>query len=199
MRAPARISFMISLIQGKILEKSDDCLIIQAGGLGYEVFVPSRAMTSFKTGEEVCLHTHFHVREDSQSLYGFLSKDEKDLFKMLIAVSGIGPKSGLAALSAAPYDELIRAISHEDHAVFQSVSGIGPKTAKRLVLELKNKVIPIDFGSADSSSGVSARHEVIAALEQLGYNSSEIRAMISDLDLSDLSVEDAVKLALKKN
>ena len=121
------------------------------------------------------------------------------MFQKLISVSGIGPKSALAALGAAPLNELIRAIQLEDHTVFQAVSGIGPKTAKRVVMELKNKVDAVEFvdatGEGDQTSSV--RSDLIAALKQLGYSTGEVLPVIREMDLSQMPVEDAIKEVLK--
>lgn len=190
---------MISYLIGTIHHVFEDSFIIQVSGVGYEVFAVSSLLQQIKSGQELEVYTHHHVREDNQSLYGFATLEERQLFKKLISVSGIGPKSGLAALGAAPLNELIRAIQLEDHSVFQSVSGIGPKTAKRVVIELKNKVDAIEFvhasGEGDQTSSV--RSDLIEALGQLGYSSGEVLPVIRDMDLSKMPVEDAIKDVLK--
>lgn len=191
---------MISYLIGTIHHVFEKSFIIQVSGIGYEVFTVSSLLQQIKSGQELEVYIHHHIREDNQSLYGFATLEERQLFKKLISVSGIGPKSALSALGAAPLNELIRAIQLEDHSVFQAVSGIGPKTAKRVVLELKNKVDVVagDPQAFGEEAGSSVRQDVVAALDQLGYSGSEIREMIAPMDLSKMSVEEALKQALKK-
>ena len=130
---------MIHHITGKLAEKKAPTLVIDVNGIGYEINAPMSTFYQLpNVGDTITLLTHFVVREDAQLLYGFFTEQERKLFRALIKVNGVGPKTGLALLSAAPMNELIRAIQLEDHAVFQAVSGIGPKTAKRLVLELRS-------------------------------------------------------------
>ncbi len=173
-------------------------MIVLVSGIGYEVIAPASIIQSSTAGEDCSLYIHHHIREDQQSLYGFETLQERDLFRQFLSVSGIGPKSGLAALSAAPRSELIRAIQLEDHSVFQSVSGIGPKTAKRLVLELKSKV-EWDDSVLSSSSRItpnSVRVDLLLALEQLGYQPRQVESIVSQLKLEDLSLEEALKEVL---
>jgi len=190
---------MISYLIGTIHHVFDESFIILAQGVGYEVFATGSMLQKLRSGDEAEVYVHHHIREDNQSLYGFASMDEREMFQKLISVSGIGPKSALAALGAAPLGELIMAIQSEDHSVFQSVPGIGPKTAKRVVLELKSKVEGVALspvGDEDTMAS-SNRSDVLAALEQLGYSSSEILPYIREMDLSKVSIEEAIKDILK--
>ena len=190
---------MIGYLSGKIINKFDNVVLLEIEGIGYEIFLGINSWQEANAGSLQSYYIHHHVREDQQTLYGFLSLEERQLFKKLISVSGIGPKSALSALSAAPLNELVQAISIEDHSIFQSVSGIGPKTAKRLVLELKPKIHLIATGiSLDSNDSVptSIRSDLIAALEALGYQTQEIRESIKDLDLIDASLDEAIRKAL---
>ena len=124
---------MISYLIGTIHNVFENSFIIEVQGVGYEVFASAGFLQKVRPGEEAEVYIHHHIREDNQSLYGFETLDERQLFKKLLSVNGVGPKSALAALSAAPLNELIRAIQLEDHSVFQSVSGIGPRAALGLL------------------------------------------------------------------
>ena len=187
---------MIAYLSGKILQVLDDSLILENQGIGYQIFVSENWLLSVNCGDDLELYIHHHIREDNQTLYGFKSIEDRLLFKKFLSVNGIGPKSAIAVLSAGPRKELIRAIQFEDHAVFQAVSGIGPKTAKRLVLELKNKVEWDDSSESSEPSTSSTRSDLLQALEQLGYSTSEIQKIISDIDLAGLELEDAIKKVL---
>lgn len=189
---------MISFITGTVHEIFDHSMIVLVNGIGYEIIAPASVLQLLAPEQETALYIHHHIREDQQTLYGFSTLAERDLFRQFLSVSGIGPKSGLAALSAAPRQELIRAIQLEDHSVFQSVSGIGPKTAKRLVLELKSKVEWDEVVSPLSTEqpSNSVRTDLLLALEQLGYQPRQVEPVISQLQLQDLSLEDALKEVL---
>jgi len=188
---------MLGYLKGHILEKSGQALIVDVHGLGYEVFVMLAVFERAQKGAKVQMYIHHHIREDASTLYGFETIKERDFFRKLISVSGIGPKGALAVLSAAPMNEIIRAISFEDHSVFQSVSGIGPKTAKRVIIELKSHV---DSLGIEETAGLqsSPRQEVIEALEQLGYSSVEIQSSVGGMDLSETTVEEAIKTILSQ-
>ena len=191
---------MIGYLSGKVLHKFDDIVLLETGGIGYELHVGPSLWQKLNEGIETAVYIHHHVREDNEALYAFASLEERQMFRKLISVSGIGPKSGLAALSAAPMQELVNAIHLEDHSVFQAVSGIGPKTAKRLVLELKPKIhevaTGITLGEASQEDSTSIRGDVIAALEALGYQVVEIREAIGEIDLTSLTLDEAIRSAL---
>lgn len=192
---------MIAYISGTILDVLDTSVIVKSEGLGYEIFLSASLMQAAQVGANTEYYLHHHIREDQQNLYGFSSLQERDLFRQFLSVSGIGPKSALAALTAAPRTELIRAIQFEDHSVFQAVSGIGPKTAKRLVLELKSKVdwdeaTPADLASMPIGGKTSLRVDLLLALEQLGFPQRQVEPIVQSLDLETLQLEEAVKLVL---
>lgn len=190
---------MISYLIGTIHHALEDSFIIEVQGVGYEVFSTASMLQNMRSGEEAEVYIHHHIREDNQSLYGFSSLDERQMFRKLLSVNGVGPKSALAALGAAPLNELVRAIQNEDYSVFQSVPGIGAKTAKRVVLELKSKVEDVDtVPGNEGTRASSSRSDLLDALEQLGYSSNEVAAMVRDIDLSVVSVEEAIKIVLKK-
>ncbi len=191
---------MIGYLKGPVLQKFDSIVLLDINGIGYEVHVGPSSFSEASVGSDHALYIHHHIREDQETLYGFSSLDERQLFRKLISVSGIGPKSGLAAMSAAPLHELVNAIHLEDHGVFQAVSGIGPKTAKRLVLELKPKIHLIATGialnDAETKPVNSIRGDVIAALEALGYQAQEIREAIGDMELAEMPLDEAIRKAL---
>jgi len=182
---------MIASISGQIINKNPDSLVIEAGGIGYLVYVTSNVLVSVNVNDPIKLATHMIVREDMQALYGFLTLEELRLFSMLVSVSGVGPKMALAILNSGKPNELKLAISQDDIAIFTTISGVGQKTAARLILELKNKIEPSLDGS---SSGDSA--EIINALSSLGYNVYEIRQVIGQIPREG-RLEEKIKNALK--
>jgi len=182
---------MIASISGIVINKRLDSLIIETSGVGYLVFTTSAVLASSQLNKPIKLMTHMVVREDHQSLYGFPTQEELQLFSMLLSVSGIGPKAALAILNSGQATELKSAIAHGDSAIFTAISGVGSKTAQRLILELKNKIGSI---GADITSGDS--EEIINALAGLGYNMYEIRQVLGKIS-RQMSLEEKVKEALK--
>lgn len=182
---------MIASISGNIIRKGLDYLVVEAGGIGYRVFVINDVIINCKPNDQIKLVTHMVVREDVQALYGFLTAEELELFAQLVSVSGVGPKVAIAILSSGKTSELKVAISHEDSAIFTAISGVGQKTAQRLILELKNKIGDVDVGPGSNDS-----EEVIKALSSLGYNMYEIRNILGQVS-SQLTLEEKVKEALK--
>lgn len=182
---------MIASISGKIINKNSDSLVIEVGGIGYSVFVVGDVINKYALDQDIKLVTHMVVREDSQALYGFITTEELKLFSQLVSVSGIGPKVAMAILNSGKTPELKTAISNGDSAIFTAISGVGLKTAQRLILELKSKMdmVGIELGNNDSE-------EVIKALSGLGYNMYEIRNIIGQVS-SHLPLEEKVKEALK--
>ena len=197
---------MIALIRGSLSYKSIDHVIIDVGGVGYRLFIPLSTFYSLPENGEVSLYTHTHVREDALLLYGFLSLEEKDLFVILIGISGIGPKLAVNILSHIPVAELKNAIATGDIKRLSGLPGIGKKTAERLVLELKDKV-----GSAFSTEAAKAGapspagsssgdllNDVISALVNLGYKENQARKVLENMELApDISMEETLKGALK--
>ena len=182
---------MIASISGIIINKNPTSLIVETNGVGYLIYVTSEVVASVNVNDSIKLMTYMVVREDVQALYGFLTSSEHSLFSMFVSVSGIGPKVALAILGSAKTEELKIAIGRGDSAIFTAISGVGQKTAERLILELKNK---IGFSEEDSGSGDSA--EIISALSSLGYNMYEIRQVLGKVS-TNVSLEDKVKEALK--
>lgn len=182
---------MIASISGNVINKNPNSLIVETNGVGYLIYVASEVVASVNINDPIKLMTYMVVREDTQALYGFLTMAEHGLFSMFVSVSGIGPKVALAILSSAKTEELKTAISRNDSAIFTAISGVGQKTAERLILELKSKI-----GFSADSAGSSDSAEVISALSGLGYNMYEIRQVLGKVSI-DSSLENKVKEALK--
>ena len=186
---------MIGRLTGTIAEKSPPQLLVDVRGVGYEVDVP---MSSFYNlpglGEPVTLLTHFVVREDAQVLFGFLTHEERATFRLLVKISGVGPRTALSLLSGLSVDELARAVSLQDSGRLIKVPGIGKKTAERLLLELKGKLA--DAVSTPASVASSAHADILQALIALGYSDREAAAAVKTLP-ADADVSAGIKLALR--
>lgn len=162
---------MISSLHGAVLHATSDQVVIDVGGVGFSVAVPSDVAHTATVGERLLLHTSLIVREDALSLYGFSDRSELEVFGLLISVTGVGPKSALGVLSHLTVDQIAEAITAEDDAPFRRVSGIGPKTAKLIVLQLAGKVHPVGSGAKTPSAGGSdVVAQVAAALVGLGWS-----------------------------
>jgi len=188
---------MISYLKGTIKKKTDKAVLLVVSSIGYKIAVPEFLLAQVKVGETQELYTHLHVssRDETMNIYGFATAQELAFFEQLINVSGVGRKSALAALSVAKINELQKTISQGDSALLQKVAGIGKKTAERIVIELKDKIIAgtIQDGSAISGSD----GEVISALEGLGYRIYDIREVLRQLPEGLETSEDKIKAALK--
>ncbi len=162
---------MISSLHGAVLHSTADQVIIDVGGVGFSVAVPADVAHTAAVGEKLLLHTSLIVREDSLSLFGFADRSELEIFGLLISVTGVGPKSALGVLSHLTVDQIAEAVTGEDDAPFRRVSGIGPKTAKLIVLQLAGKVHPVGAGSKPTKAGpVDVVDQVTAALVGLGWS-----------------------------
>ena len=200
---------MISFIQGKIVDSSETSLILENGGIGYEIFMTGASMEkALRERDEVKIHTYFHIREDAMQLYGFLTKDDLQIFRLLLGVNGIGPKAALGILAALSADELRFAVLSDDVKTISRAPGIGKKTAQKLILELKDKLkleeafeAKLAHGEADTDAEVSSfdgSKEAVEALVALGYSSTEaLRAVRKVTDVSPDDVEGILKAALK--
>ena len=181
---------MIARLRGRVVARAGAAIVVDVGGVGYLVAATPRV--SARVGEEATVETYLHVREDALQLYGFATADERELFELLLGVSGVGPKVALAIVSGSTPVELRRAIAREDTACFEAIPGIGRKTAQRVVLELREKMaIPVDAGMA--SGAVVARD----ALVELGWSIVDAERALSGVDES-LPVEEQVRAALKR-
>ena len=187
---------MIGQIKGFIIKKSPTQVLIDCNGIGYEVDVPMSTFYDLPaTGNQITLLTHLIVREDAHLLYGFATNEEREVFRQLIKVNGIGAKVALSILSGISLNELIDAIMHQKSNILVSIPGIGNKTAERLVLELKDKFKNIIEG--DSISNIASQtNDIQNALISLGYSTKEAIAAVKNLP-TDISVNDGIKDALK--
>ncbi len=196
---------MISFLRGQLIVSQPTSIVIDCQWGGLEVFIPLSTFAKLpKVGEQIMIHTHFHVREDAMSLFGFITKDEKDLFRMLIGVSKIGPKVALGILSGISVNELTSALVAEDVKRISMIPGVGKKTAERLVLELKEKIPAIDQVTVEFKADQKQKEmitDTINALVSLGYNQGKaqqaVREIIKEYKLDSLKIEDLLKLTLK--
>ena len=197
---------MIYCLTGKIIKKTLNAVVLSCGGVGYYTQCPASVAGALPgVGKEATLYTVLSVTENDMSLYGFATEEQQACFEMLTAVSGVGPKVGLAILSVMEPDRVALAISAGDHKAFKAASGVGPKLAQRIVLELKDKVAKgfvdginlEDVGAATSSAPTAqGAGQAIAALVSLGYSQSEAALAVSKIDAT-LPVEEIIKLALR--
>ncbi|MFT7588130.1 MAG: Holliday junction DNA helicase RuvA [Limisphaerales bacterium] len=193
---------MIAYIEGKLTHKSPAYVILETGGIGYQIHISLHTWTKIQSLERCRLLTHQQIKEDAHTLFGFFEEDEKQLFIQLISVSGVGPSIGRMVLSSLSPDEVKEAILTENEAVIKAVKGIGPKSAKRLILELKDKVGNINTTTAvNMSTGHNTlRNEALTALVMLGFARAAGDKAISKVLKSQpdiKTVEDLIKLALQ--
>ena len=197
---------MIYCLTGKIVKKSMNAVVLSCGGVGYYAQCPASVAGALPgVGREATIYTVMSVTENDVSLYGFATEEQQACFEMLTAVSGVGPKVGLAILSVMEPERVALAISAGDHKAFKAASGVGPKLAQRIVLELKDKVAKgfVDGISLEDVAGASAQtpaaqssSQAIAALVSLGYSQSEAALAVSKIDAT-LPVEEIIKLTLR--
>ena len=187
---------MIGRLNGLLADKNPPQVLVDCNGVGYEVDVPMSTFYNLpNVGEKVSLLTHFVVREDAQILYGFASGSEREAFRQLIKISGVGPRTALAVLSGLSVADIAHAVTTQDSARLVKVPGIGKKTAERLLLELKGK-IGADLGAASSAVTSDAQTDILQALVALGYSDKEAQATLKSLP-KDVGVSEGIKLALK--
>ena len=200
---------MISYIRGTLAEKNEDSAVVEAHGVGYQIFVPVLVLSELPPlGESVKIYTYFSVREDGMSLFGFLSRQDLAMFKQLIGINGIGPKSALGILSALRPDVLRMAVASGDAKTISRAPGVGPKTAQRIILDLKDKIRLEDVlaGGLEESlavpeeiSGVGqAGKEAVEALTALGYSAAEAAGAVKKVKITEeMTAEDVLKGALR--
>lgn len=186
---------MISYIKGKIISIEPQEVIVVVQNIGYGIHVSTSLASSVLSGQEIELFTYQHVREDSLDLFGFQTNYELGMFKKLIGISGIGPKSALGILSSVSVEQLEEAITTGNAAVLTKISGVGKKTAERIVLELKGKVLP--GATSHLSAAGSMDLEVMEALEQLGYRADQARDALKSLQGDFSGSDEKLKAALK--
>ena len=189
-------------LRGRLVEKNPTYVIVECGGVGYKVNISLTTFSLITDNESCFLYTTFIVREDSQTLYGFKTKKEKEVFNMLISVSGVGANTARLILSSLNDGEVIDAILSENVALLQSVKGIGAKTAQRTIIDLKGKISKAGFEDTGSATSIDSgkRNEAVQALEVLGFNKNAIEKTVNKIYLSDpnASVEQVIKKALNQ-
>lgn len=200
---------MYSYIKGILTDMEEDLVVVEAGGIGYNIHTTAQTFDYLPSvGEEVKMYTYLNVREDAMVLFGFLTKDDLRVFKLLIGVNGIGPKGALAILSVMTTDDLRFAVLGEDVKALSKAPGIGAKTAQRLILELKDKLSLSDAfeqlsenvaaQNQNTNSASGAKNEAVQALVALGYASSEALKAVNGVEITEeTDVEDILKAALK--
>ncbi|MHC8402440.1 Holliday junction branch migration protein RuvA [Pseudomonas sp. MDT1-17] len=201
---------MIGRLRGTLAEKQPPHLILDVNGLGYELEVPMTTLYRLPSvGEPLTLHTHLVVREDAQLLYGFFGKRERDFFRELIRLNGVGPKLALALMSSLEVDELVRCVQSQDTSALTKVPGVGKKTAERLLVELKDRfkawetvpamfaLVPNQPGGPETAPVATAENDAVSALISLGYKPQEASKAISAIKEKGLSSEDMIRRALK--
>ena len=187
---------MIGRLNGTLADKNPPQLLVDCNGVGYEVDVPMSTFFNLPAvGEKVSLLTHFVVREDAQILYGFATPSERDAFRQLIKISGVGPRTALSVLSGMSVADIAQAVTAQDAGRLVKVPGIGKKTAERLLLELKGK-LGADIGTGSAGAASDAQTDIRQALVALGYSDKEASASIKVLP-KDVGVNDGIKLALR--
>lgn len=200
---------MISYIRGELVYISEDKAVVDVGGVGYGIFMPAKSLSQLPSpGKEVKIHTYLNVKEDAMQLYGFLTRDALEVFRLVIGVSGIGPKGGLGILSQLTPDELRFAVMANDVKTISAAPGIGKKTAEKLILELKDKLSIEDVlthqmegeGTVQnaSSCGQEVQSDAVQALTALGYGGTEALRAVRQVETDEnTTVEELLKKALK--
>ena len=198
---------MFYYVEGKAAHIEPNLVVIDCGGVGYACHTSQNTCAALRLGEPAKLYTHLYVREEIFDLYGFAEQEELNCFRMLIGVSGVGPKAALAILSCAPPSQLALSIITGDEKLLTSAPGIGKKIAQRIVLELKDKLAKEQKNTGGSavisslpaaSTAESAVSEAISALMVLGYSQAEATGAMQGMELADCSAEDIIRMCLKK-
>jgi Holliday junction DNA helicase RuvA len=195
---------MIGHLKGKIISKNPPEVLIEVDGIGYEVLCPMSTFYELDTpSEDILLFTHLSIKEDAHTLFGFITKDEKNIFRELIRVNGVGPKVALAILSNLSVNSLVQCIATEDSNLLSKTPGIGKKTALKLIVELQDRLGKLELGDSIESSKElkpSANpntRQAIEALHSLGFKAKEANKMVSKIDDQNLSTEQIIRLALQ--
>ena len=191
---------MITHLKGKLIEKNPTNIVVECNGVGYSVNISLHTFSQLPSGEHVKLFIHLQVREDSHTLFGFSSKVEREVFRLLISVSGVGASIARTMLSTLSPKQIMEAITQNNIAAIQSVKGIGTKTAQRVVLDLKDKIIKIyGLDEVSLASGNTNRNEALSALETLGFARKQTEKICDDIvnKNPNASLETIIKLALK--
>jgi len=194
---------MITYIKGAITFKNPTFIVVETGGIGYHINISLNTYAQIEKAEQVRILTHVQIKEDAHTLYGFAEESERQLFRLLISVSGVGPATAQVALSALTPDDLRNAIIGEDVNTFKQVKGIGPKTAKRIILDLKDKVLKESGQSSTliSPQGNTIRNEALSALVALGFARPQVQRAVNRVlrDNKDIAASEVlIKLALRE-
>jgi len=195
---------MIGQIKGQIISKNPPEVLLEVGGIGYELLCPMSTFYQLdNSSEDTLLYTHLSIKEDSHTLFGFISKDEKNMFRELIRVNGVGPKVALAILSHLSVSSLVDCIISEDADLLAKTPGIGKKTALKLIVELQDRLDKVELVNASTSTmGHKTSYnpnakQALAALQSLGFKTKEANKMVSAIDDQTLSTEELIRIALQ--
>ncbi|MFL2612476.1 MAG: Holliday junction branch migration protein RuvA [Flavobacteriaceae bacterium] len=191
---------MITQIKGRLVEKSPTELVVDCNGVGYSINISLNTFSQLNDEENIKLFTHLIVKEDSHTLFGFSTKSERELFKLLISVSGVGASTARTMLSSLTPVEIISSINNEDVNSVQSIKGIGSKTAQRIILELKDKVLSLESDDSQIQMISKDADEAITALEVLGYSRKQTSKIVNQIKTENhgITVESLIKKALNK-
>tara|TARA_B110000967_G_scaffold107368_1_gene110088 strand:- start:3199 stop:3792 length:594 start_codon:yes stop_codon:yes gene_type:complete len=195
---------MIGQLKGKVISKNPPEILLEVRGIGYEILCPMSTFYQLSdSSEDTLLHTHLSIKEDSHTLFGFVTKDEKIIFRELIRVNGVGPKVALAILSHLPVSSLIECISNEDSDLLAKTPGIGKKTALKLIVELQDRLSKLELIGSNGSTLEFKQNtnpnstQAIEALQSLGFKTKEANKMVSKINDPSLSTEQLIRLALQ--
>ena len=189
---------MIGSLNGRLIEKNPTELLVECSGVGYEIKISLNTYTQLTDSEQIKLHTKLIVREDAQILYGFFTKEEREMFNYLISVSGIGPNTAMIMLSSLIPEEIAHAIQTDDVITIQGIKGIGAKTAQRVIIDLKGKVIKFSFGSETFVlKGNKTRFDALNALVSLGFDKKSTEKVLDKIDGGEQTIEQLIKEALR--
>ncbi len=189
---------MIAFLRGKIINKGSGFIILEINNVGYKIFINPTYYADLAIGQTIEAYTHQYVREDTLNLYGFKSTEELELFELLLSISGIGPKSGLGVMSIASVADIKESIARGDSALLTKVSGIGRKTAERVVLELREKISKLNISSQKPGRSYLGSGDEIDALMALGYSLSQAREALNNVDVKIKDSGERIRQALKK-
>ena len=191
---------MITYLKGKLAEKNPTNVIIECNGIGYFVLISLQTYTRIPDNENILLHTHLSIREDAHVLFGFYDKIEREIFKLLISVSGVGPSTAITMLSSMTTEQIQQAIANKDVIAIKSVKGIGDKTAQRVIVDLKDKILKTFNISEDLlTSNNTIKNEALTALEVLGFSRKPSAKVVQSFlnESTDITIEELIKKALK--
>jgi len=191
---------MIAHIQGRLVEKTPTDVVIDCHGVGYQIHISLHTFSQIPDAENIKLYTYLQIKEDAHNLYGFAEKKERELFKLLLSVSGVGASTARTMLSSLAPEQIIQAIASNDVGTIQSIKGIGAKTAQRVILDLKDKILKLyQIEEVSGSSYNTNKEEALSALEVLGYVRKNAEKILEKIiaNTPNASVEDLIKQALK--